>query len=372
MYFTIFLFLLLGSLYSIITRKNSSRLFLVFYALLTFMIIFRYGQGTDYFGYMSIYNEMESLVMPKGEFISYHSDMGFSFLMYLFIYVGASYDTFVIFFAGLTMVILFRFFSKYCNYSVLGLFVFYCCFFLIYPFSGMRQGLSMAIGLSFLYGYAIRKQYILFSIFLIIAYSIHASALILVVLPFVLHLKISKKIGLAIVFLFTLLILFRIDIIFILSKLPMFERLTYYIETEHSSNKYFAVILRLVCVLPVFFISDNIYKQNKYLSGVKNIMICSYAIYGLLSSGELIASRLSVYLRMFEVLFIVLLLHEKKLILLNKQLALVLVSIYSIVYIHNVNNLINQGEYAHCNVITYPYISVFDGSSELIKYRKKF
>lgn len=141
-----------------------------------------------------------------------------------------------------------------------------------------------------------------------------------------------------------------------------------YTETS-SASKYLAMAVRLLVVMPTFLISDKKYRENTELNGVRNIIFMGFVVFSLFSFSDLIASRMSIYFRMFEGLFIFLLLFTSGLRRLHMQIGVYYFLIASVLFTKDIGAFISQGEYRNCNVITYPYLTIFDDNETIMYYR---
>ena len=136
MYYLVFAILLYASFLEMFLKKKVPLAFYVSYLLMTFMVMFRYEQLTDYSNYEYLYSnwDMPEWRDPLFRIISNAiKDAGFDFKAYVMI-VGAA-----------TMGMSLPFFYKICEKSCTALFVFYSYAFLILPMSGMRQGICLAM-----------------------------------------------------------------------------------------------------------------------------------------------------------------------------------------------------------------------------------
>ena len=61
MYWIVFLFIATCALFEIRNKRVNKSTFYLVYAILVLMVVLRQGQGSDYYNYLSIYNEVDSL-----------------------------------------------------------------------------------------------------------------------------------------------------------------------------------------------------------------------------------------------------------------------------------------------------------------------
>lgn len=331
------------------------------------MVVFRQGQGTDYYNYMEIYKEVQYYASESWTYLLLKGDFGYSLINYLAQQLGISYKYFSALFSLLIMVLAYPFFYKHCTKSVIPLFFFYTTFYLVYPFSAIRQGFAMAILLGVLYSYLKEQRYFKYYIISILVTSIHLSFIITFILPFIYHRKINRKYLYLISLLsFVFLIVYnpfeKIALLFAQGRLDAYL-------VKESSTKYLAIIVRLLILIPLFLIPEGTYAKNLELNNLRNILICSFCIYSIFSFSDLTASRIETYFRMFEGLFYAKLIHETKLKKISIQLFSCYVLLSCILFVKNINAFIEQGNYQNCNVFTYPYLSLFDSEKTILYYR---
>ena len=87
-YITLYIFIIILATVVIHTKKDSRTFFVFILLLLTIISIFRYGSGTDYFGYyyhfLTVPNDLSSVVNFYNGF-----EIGFNLLIYL---IGRFYN----------------------------------------------------------------------------------------------------------------------------------------------------------------------------------------------------------------------------------------------------------------------------------------
>lgn len=372
MYYCIFFIILLLSYFEIHNHKVNKNFFYITYSILTLMIVLRNGQGSDYYNYKYIYDETVSISQNGVLFLFLYKDPGYLFINYLAYSLGISYEWFAALFSLLTMMVFYPFFSKTCYKSQIPLLFFYSTCFLIYPFSGVRQGFSLAVLVSILYPLLRKKKHLKYYIIASLVSLIHQSILFCFLLPLIYNLRIKTKQLLPVFILLSLLMFSDFNLF---QFLPIFgggvDRINDYV-TEGTSIKYFAKIVRVIVILPIFLISERAYRNNKQLYGIRNLLFFGFASYALLSFSELTSSRLAAYCRIFEGLFVYLLLFQTSLHKINVQLFAYFTFLCSVLFVKDIGGFIQQGQYVNCNIITYPYFTVFDDSNTILHYRTFF
>lgn len=370
MYWLVFLIIAVCALFEIRNRRISRTGFIIIYATLTLMTVLRQGQGSDYYNYMSIYKEVDYITSNSSALaLVAMKDPLYAGLNYIAIQCGVSYKLFSAIISFIIMMLMYRFYSKTCSKSAVSLFLLYATFYLIYPFSGVRQGLAMAIVLGVLYPLLRNRQWVKYYLVLLVALLIHQSAIICAVLPFIYRIKLQNSILVLIVGLCSVIMVLGVNW---LTMLPLpstiMNRAEYYIE-ESSSPQLLAMLVRIAAILPIFLVSQKKYSTNPELRGVRNILCVGFIIYSLFSFSDLIASRMAIYFRIFESLFVYQLLYHAKLKKLHMQIGIYYFLIASVLFTKDIGAQIDQGDYKNCNIITYPYLTVFDSEATIMTYR---
>lgn len=346
---------------------SNKRLFNVVYLLISAMAILRYGQGSDYFNYLSIYDSVKYMWETEPILMFVMSDPGYALLNWIAIVCGIPFTFFMAIITAGIMYFFYVFLTRTCNYSFKALFVFFCVIYMIYALSIMRQGICISIFYAYMYPMLKSrkiKKYLLLNSLLI---SVHASSIIFVLLPFV-KFRYSDRTFLC-VFIVSLFILVT-RVVFI-SKIPIDfiqERVARYVS-EPSSNQILAKIVRCLVVIPLFFIPKKMLIDSE-LAYCCNLLLVGFVVYSLTSFSELTCSRLWGYFWGFECVLLSRLdlqpfFHNYKV-----KMVTFCILLFSVMWVKDLRAAINQGEYKNCTMFSYPYISVFDTQERLLYYRK--
>lgn len=132
--------------------------------------------------------------------------------------------------------------------------------------------------------------------------------------------------------------------------------------------KYIAKTVRVLVILPIFLVPKSIYNDRDLL-GIRNILLMGFVVYSLFSFNELTSSRLGVYFRVFEGLFIMMLIYRTCLKKLNYQILFAMSIFASVFFVKDINSFLIQAGYKNCNLLSYPYLSVFHDESTIFYYR---
>lgn len=361
MYYLLLLLIIFALFLELETRKPHALTFYVIYFLMTCLCVFRYGQGTDYFNYEIMYlasAELNSWVFEK--------DYGFAYLCHILVNLGLPYQYFSALIAFISMVIAYPFFNKICNKSIFPIFIFYAYIYFIYPMSGIRQGLTIAILLGLMYPMLHQKKYIYYYLILAVGCTIHLSLLITALLPFIINLKVKKK-NLYIIILVSSLILF-LNLNFSVLLVSFSDRTSAYIEDTASSSM-LPKILRFLIIIIILSIRDSTLGQENFK--IRNILIFGYVVYSILSFSETLAGRFETYFRVFEMLFIFILIYKSISFKKRKLYNIAFFLLYFVLWFKNVQSQIDQGKYINTSILSYPYISIFH-QNEISKYRSDY
>lgn len=354
MYFIVLLLLSIFGIIEICSRKSNKIVFLFCYVLMTLMAVFRYGQLTDYFNYELNYEYPEAALR----------DPLFAYLLVICNDHGVKYEVFSMMMDILIMLLSYPFFSRSCKKSIVALLIYYSYIFLLFPMSGIRQGLCISL---MLYGFTclIEKRKILFCLLTLISGFFHFSMFIvfLIILLYDKKFYNSDKWWLIIIGL-TMFALVTPDLS---SYIPeFFEGKSF---GEYEDSRWVQMLLRFSILLPVMIIKPPYGTMGYY---AKAICIVGYCMYCVFAFSSLIAGRLEFYFRIFTSLFASYLLffatREKR--LLKSCMLSMLLLIHCVLYFKNINSLIGQGGYNEEKVsaITFPYVSIFD-KEELSRYK---
>ena len=288
------------------------------------------------------------------------NDPGFLFLNYLAQQCGISYEWFSAICSLAIMLLLYSFFNNICRKSMIPLFFYYATFYLIYSYSAMRQGFALAILLGLVYP-LLRDGKTFKCIALILLVSlIHQSFLICILFLFVYKINASKRTLMFLLIPFALNLLLNSNIILSIPLPGLMERMEAYTDGRGVSSSIMAILVRFVVLLPVFLIPNRVYVNDENLKGVRNILVCGFMVYSLFSFDDIISSRLADYFRVFEGLFLGMLIYNISLKQIGKQLFVYFTIISTILFVKDINSFMDQGEYENCNVITYPFLTIFD------------
>lgn len=363
-YWLLFLILLILSIREIRYRCINKKSFLFMYLIMTFMIVFRKGQGTDYFNYSDIYMAFgdnatlilsDSVLEPLYVLLNYYGNI-----------LHIKYHWFSALVALVTMVLLYRFFARSCNKSIFALFIFYCTWFFVYPYSAIRQGLALGIVLGIAWPLLQRGRVVLFSVMVIVASMFHLSAMCCLLYPFAKF--ISNKLITVTILPLLCMALFQVSI-FDSVDLGIFEERTDGYINDGSTFRFISFLSKVAFLVPIFFLSWRRYATNPQLRLIRGYLFMGFAFYCILSFAELVASRIWIYYYAFFPLFMTRFEFVSYVRSKMRYCSYVLL-LCSIFLYKDINGFISQAEYKNCNTFTYPYLNMTDSNSDISYYRK--
>ena len=119
LYLIVFLFLIALSVWEYIKGPGKVQYYIAL-GVLSFLLVFRYGQGTDYLSYATIFYEAPKLFdFQQLLTVDLHGEPGWIFICALFRQLGLPFELLAILLSVLFMWCLHRFIQRYCKYSVM-------------------------------------------------------------------------------------------------------------------------------------------------------------------------------------------------------------------------------------------------------------
>lgn len=174
-YFSLYAVLVLLALFEILLRKKNIS-YLTATLLATFAG-FRFYTGYDFTSYGEFYNQMSGI---KDVFNgSIDAEKGYLFLTYLFKTMGLNYPTFVLFFAFLSIGLLFFYLYQNVSYPSLILLYYFARFYLPRDMGQVRGSIASII-LLFAIPYIEKRNFPKFFLIVLVASLFHISSLIFI------------------------------------------------------------------------------------------------------------------------------------------------------------------------------------------------
>lgn len=345
MYYIVFFLLLFFCIVEIYKERINPVWFNFIYLMMTCMVMFRYGQLTDYFNYKLAYEEPEKVTFVDPLYFS---------IKELFQYVGFNYEGYVMIEGAISMGLAYPFFSKLCKKSITSLLVFYCYAFLVYPMSAARQGLCISL-LLFGFYHLMKGRKILFIALIVIFTFVHLSFISSIIILYVYKKDWFNNDKILWVWLFlTIFAIFSPDITYLIPA--MFVDRVYSAESE---GKFLPMLVRIMVVVPLLIFKPKHGTMGYY---AKAICISGYFIYCIFSFSPLTAGRLEAYYRVFLSLFVSYAIFSIKVTGIRMRLILFLLFFHFVLFFKNLGAAIDQADYEKdkVSIWNFPYISVFN------------
>ena len=327
--------------------------------ILFFFLAFRYGQGTDFFGYYVHFSSIKTFSDAIENPLHIHSEVGMRLLYWLF----NDYLTMNFFVAAFSMMMLFIALRKFQFNRVFSLLIFFPTCYLTYFFSGIRQGIALAIFLGVLLNYLIEGKYKHYFVFVGIAVCFHLSSIIFLIIPFWLKFDLEqiKKMMIYSIILGILILLFCLGGFF-----PIIYRFNFSLSGI-TILSYLERIISLFIILKLADLNHDYDKQDMFLQTLLKLYLlgtCIYFTFGVLNS----VSRISIYFKALECILVPYLIwkSDKK----TNIYAYIFSLIVIVMTIKNIGSYISQGMYyPGVTIWNYPYVTVFDSYDEIYMYR---
>lgn len=365
MYHIIFCILLLLATYDFFSKRTKRIGGILFFILLC-MAILRYGQGSDYFNYIYLFNNSANAfdaALRMNDFSYVTREIGFSAISYVGLKIFRwSPEMLTAVFSAVSFIFIWMFIKKYSVRPVVSLFFFYCTFYLIFPFSAIRQGICLSIFVYFLIPLLQNRKYITYYLLSLLLFTMHFSSIILFIIPAV---NLVKKYNPYQVF-FVSIILLGAGLVVYQSLFSFFSTLDMIgsrVEayTVENSLDILSLMLRIVIFIPIM-LTYKMYERGSINDLFLKIYILGFFLYLLFMASSLISSRINVFMRYFEIIllvdFMVYFFKKKYNKILNYSY---IFAIMTVLYVKNIDSFLDQGPYYNqVNFYNYPYVSVFN------------
>ncbi|MEC1374186.1 EpsG family protein [Heyndrickxia oleronia] len=303
MYYIIFL---IGIFFSLLQDKKKV-LFIIYTLILLLLAYFRYGVGPDYFAYEYLFYRLNESPLKEVLYGLDQQEPLFRLLGSIMKFSGFSYQSYLIFIATINLVFIYKICKKYSVNPTLSLFLYFCFYYFVWTYSGLRQGMTMAIGAYYLLECINQRKHLKFFMIVIILSFIHTSSLILIPLYVISKMNFSKKQLIYLSFLSILVAVLPIGtLISYLNNAPFIGRILPYTDIGYSINNIFDFqsIGRIVFLIIAFFYYDVFSKQSELNKKMINMYVISLMIYFLFKFSELTAARLSIYGKFLDVIIL--------------------------------------------------------------------
>ncbi len=385
MYIIVLFLIVIGTIVELFLKKNIKLYFYFIITILSLMLLFRFGQGQDYFGYKYLfYVTPSSFTKTLAVYQNYHGEIGWFILMTIFKMLGLKFTHLIFFSSSLTLIFLYRAIRKI-PYKFLALLILYPTYYLTYCFSAIRQGIVLAVFLGLLLPLIVEnKRKTIYYVICILLCTIHQTAVILFALPLVLYL--IKKLKKKELYLISLIYIILVNIFILINNSYNFVNISDYLEINVSL---LAILNRTIYfVIISIFHNNNKYQENKTENILYYLYSFGFVVYISTMSLSILSQRLTMPLKSIEILLIPI---EIKLFIedskknrsplinkieISKQTFYTIINLFLIIIpiietVKNINSYIEQGDYySDINILSYPYISYFN-QNDIHKYREQ-
>ena len=163
--------------------------------------------GIDLPGYLHAYEVCLNYNFIKGDTYQNY-ELGYSLLMQLLKSIGLSEQLFISFISCAIIIPVAVTISRYSQYPITSLMMYYTMGLYVFSFSGLRQ--SIAIGIVFLsYRFILDRKLIPFTLLILLAMSFHLTAIIFFPAYFLFHVQIGRREFVFVLLLTALLFIYR-------------------------------------------------------------------------------------------------------------------------------------------------------------------
>lgn len=372
LYHIVFVFLLFGVLIEYNKRETPRWLFRVSFLILVFMMAFRFGQGSDYYSYNSIYNTMPLTFAEIAKYKFMKCEIGWRILCAIFKALGISFVGFVAILSVFEMFMLWRFLSYYCKNQMLALFLGYHTLYLTYFYSAFRQAFVISLFLGLFLEWLLQGKIIRYCIGVLLCATMHSVAWFLL-LPIVFYwIKLSFTHTVCLV-----AIGFSLGIILSIFNVGAYLQESEAINTAESylGETSISVIALVERVVTYIFVTYTVFlhmegrepEQKDKLFKLFKIYSLSLILYGILMWSPLISSRAIYLFKIMEIPLLSVCISKTKKA--RTLITLYCVLLSSLLYYKNIGSYISQGKYTEHTIVNYPYVTIFE-AEKMAVYRK--
>lgn len=356
MYFAI---LILGFIFQMFNKKI---FFWSFAILITLLASLRYGIGIDYFGYEYLYSLFNPNIIHEIQYGEATQEILFRLVGSFFKSLSLPYQSFLILFAIISNIYIAKICKRYSKNPSLSILLFFAFYYLTWTFSGIRQGLVIAVGLYYLLVCLEKNKTVKFLLIVIILSLIHISALALILLYFISRVNFKKN---------TLIFISIIAVIFsliptgpLLSRatwLPFYSRIYTYFDYEISFTLFeFQTIARLAFLFVIFFFYDYYQKESEIQKKIIDLYILSMIFYFGMQFSELIAARIAIFGKFLDIIIFANILYIFKKPI-NRLLYIFMIFILCFMYLYKetgeIKRAVNSDEFFA------PYVHIYNKSN---------
>lgn len=299
------LMLVFSTFFAYLYSKARDRLSSRIYVLLSFLSIFipaaiRYDVGLDYSGYVKIF---EQVLRGDKSYVEY----GFYLVNKMFLFSEKGYIGVMALYSFVTLLLIYKLSDKkYLHYTV---FFFVTLSIGYFRYDNLiRQVLSIVIGL-----YSIRyieeKNFKKYAFYVLLAFFVHYSAIVLLPMYFIVRIRIKFKITIIIFLVVAYFSNFITPFVrYVVSLVPYYGKykdIEVYLAVPKVNTGIGVIISVYILTLSIFY---KRYINRTILINFLFIGICTY----LISSGNSLIGRISLYFTFLSIYTLGMVLYESK------------------------------------------------------------
>lgn len=278
------------------------RMNIIFISIWLFLIMALRGVhvGTDLTSYFSEYKQalFGNLLRPN--------EIGFSYFNYIVSSLGFNFNWFLAFNALIVMVCVLTFYFRYSRNILMSIYLHVTIGFFAMSMSGLRQTLAISISL-FAFRFLMDNKILKFLVTVLIAFSFHNSALVLVLLLAIKKIKLTRMKAIIAFSSSFIIIIFMDSIVAMIKFLSPYKYMPYFdVEAVNYINPIVIITLLAIPVACLIFWPDMDGEDDSYVKIYSAMFMLSCAnvlVYIIAGKIEFFA-RLSLYLIVFNTVLI--------------------------------------------------------------------
>lgn len=270
----------------------------IFFLMLTVLVMFRHESvGSDTRNYLSFFRRY--VVLDWKELSNEALEIGYAWLNKIVSLISKKEQVFLACTGVIVGILLYRTYKRLCIDSTLTIVLFCSMTTFVMMFSGIRQMLAIAIGFV-AYDFTRKKKLLGFALVVILAISMHTSAVMLVFMYPLYHMKVTRN---SLIFVVPLL-----GLVFAFNE-PIFSFLSTYIEkytrfdAEISSTGAYTMIVLLAIFAIFSFVIPDESALDEETFGMRNFLLMSLALQ-MFAPLHTLAMRMNYYYIIFIPLLI--------------------------------------------------------------------
>ena len=353
-YIFIFLLLIIFALMGSKDRKLDSTFFVVEIIMLTLLLCFRYGQGSDYHNYEGIFEGQKYI---SG--LAYEKEKLFALFNMLIARLGWSYSAFVGLVGLICMLFTYRGIYKLSSIKTVSILLLFPTYYLTYYFSAIREGIALSMTIGVVLPLILEKKWKTALLSILFISFIHQSSIIMLIMLLNIPWHRYRK------------LILTGSAVFGIGLWGALQYVTINIHELTFSPSYTAVVIRLgvFILISVLFEKSEKSPETQKLYDIYLIGLC---IYLCAFAAALFSQRGTAYFKIVEILlipnmlgYIVPVSATDCRYAMRKTVFTGMIALCVIEGIKNLASYPQQMNYPeHISFYNYPYISIFDKEQE--------